>query len=169
MPRGARGGYKRKYLMSQAMLTRTKEMAEKIVSGETLREIGQEYGISTPAVSKIMSTDEARALVKIEQLKLVSSLPKAVENMQGLVEGFGGEGGKTQMAYDATKEVLKSAGLLAMPAGAQTNVTQIFNQQNIIASPIVQKFLEEHTKKLRWEKEEEDPRDRGSEDNRRGW
>ncbi|MBI5967915.1 MAG: helix-turn-helix domain-containing protein [Deltaproteobacteria bacterium] len=116
-----------------------------VVAGQSQEEIGRTLGVSQSTISRLINKKDVKDLLEAETLKLLESVPAAVENIRDLVEEMKRipkkEVKRRELSYKATIELLKTAGLLPTPLQAQTLIN-IYKTQNLILTPIVQKMID---------------------------
>lgn len=129
-----------------------KKVVTGLAVGDSSRTIAKEVGLSHSQVARYAKRDEIRSLVQEEQLNLADCVPDAVENMKALVREMSEipkeDTKRLDLAYKASKDVLKSFGLMPSPTQSQTMVNIFQDQSKQVMSPFVTKILEEHVNKL---------------------
>ena len=72
------------------------------------------------SISRFATKEEVRQLIEKEQLRLAESIPDAVQNVKDLVKEMPAipkhEVKQRELAYKATKDVLKAAGIFPSPS-----------------------------------------------------
>lgn len=148
-------------------LNEIKDIAGDIAIGDkSIVKIAEEHGIVPSTVYRLMKKEQVKELIEQQSQELVRCIPKAVENIKGLVEDFAAtmdkvtvqkDGSVTKeiinkldkddrkLAYDATKKVLEAPGLLGggIPSVIIGKLT--VNQQNNMISPVVMELLKQST------------------------
>lgn len=154
------GGYK-----VSKKLNEIKDIASDIAIGDkSIVKIAEEHGIVPSTVYRLMKKEDVKELIEQQSQELVKLIPKAVENIKGLVEDFATtvdlkrtdkDGKETtvkvlkldkddrKLAYDATKKVLEAPGLLGGGVPSVIIGKLTVNQQNNLISPIVMDILKQ--------------------------
>jgi predicted XRE-type DNA-binding protein len=120
-----------------------KQIAKAIAGGQSQGEIAKDLGVSQPTISHLVNKGDVKALIEAETLKLLDAVPQAVENLKALVNEMPDipkkETKRRELAYKASTEVLKTAGLLPTPIQSQTLIN--IYAENLFASPLIETFL----------------------------
>jgi predicted transcriptional regulator len=132
----------------------TSHIKEKVVkelaTGKSQGAIAVEVGLNQSQVSRWSSKDEIRELIENEKAKLVEVVSDAVENVKGLVRGMKdipkSNIKERELSYKASKDVLKSVGLLPTPINSQTLINIQGNEP--ILTPNIAKYLDLMTRHL---------------------
>jgi predicted transcriptional regulator len=118
----------------------TKELAV----GKSQNAIASEVGLNQSQVSRFANRDDIRALIEQEQAKLVECVPDAVQNVKDLVREMKDTPKKDtkrrELSYKASKDVLKSVGLLPTPIQSQIFVN-LYQDKKTLISPFIQDML----------------------------
>ncbi len=130
-------------------MSAVKDMAEKVVS-ELLaqkmpkKRIAEVMGIDRTTVYRYIEKANVREMVETIQGKfLQENLPVATQNIHDIVHKKVSKLGDRRLQFDASRDVLKSVGML--PTTEQSIVVQqMFQQNNVVLSPIVQGMLDKH-------------------------
>lgn len=86
-------------------------IVQQSMTGRKTSEIAESYGMSRQAVSKILNSDEVKALVKLGEMRLQGLMTKAIDVLEWTMDhkdDFGVTGAASQNA----KSILKSLGVL---------------------------------------------------------
>ena len=98
-----------------------------------------------------------RTLIEAASLNLLGALPDAVENVKSLVSEMKEipkeQTKRRELAYKASQDVLKAAGIMLSPIQPQV-IQNIYQSNQIQLSPIVVALLERHGDALEVEFEE---------------
>lgn len=127
------------------------DLANAEVMGKALSPVGRKYGLSRQRVSQIAKGDDMVPFIERAQMRLLDSLPSAVDNTKKLVKDMGSwkvsDSKNRQLSFDASKLVMQAGGIV--PTSSQTTVvTNILNQANIVPSPQVLEILKLHQKSM---------------------
>lgn len=128
-----------------------KQIAESMATTNNQAETARQLGVHKSTVCRIVKEDDVRVMIETEQLKFLTSLPNARENIQHLVDNYRqkDESGlpildkeERDKAWKSSMEMLRSAGML--PSNSMSIFIQnTYNQQNnTILSPIIKELLE---------------------------
>ncbi len=121
-----------------------KEVIHQLAIGKTQTDIAKQVGVSQQAISQFASEDENIKLIEEAQKKFVKIVPKAVQNLENLVEEMPtlakDDIGNRKLSYDASKDVLKATNILPSPQYAQ-NIYNDNRRQEVI-SPSYQAFID---------------------------
>ena len=132
------------------------EVVKRLAVGEKPKSISRDVGLSQSQVYRFARREDIRALIEQEHMKLMVHVPDAVKKVGSLVEGMGKAKDKDErrLCYEASREVLKIAGIL--PTATQsTFIQQVYRQQdNPFLSPFIQELMNEHEKKMQFSEQE---------------
>jgi hypothetical protein len=121
------------------------EIARAIAGGHSQQEIAKSLGVNQSTNSRIVNKDDVKALIENETLKLLEAVPQAVENIKDLVKEMPEipkkEIKRRELAYKASAEVLKTAGMLPTPIQSQTLIN-IIRTGDIFTGPLLEKLKE---------------------------
>jgi transcriptional regulator with XRE-family HTH domain len=121
------------------------EIARAIAGGHSQQEIAKSLGVNQSTISRIVNKDDVKALIENETLKLLEAVPQAVENIKDLVKEMPEipkkEIKRRELAYKASAEVLKTAGMLPTPIQSQTLIN-IIRTGDIFTGPLLEKLKE---------------------------
>jgi len=127
------------------------EVIQRLAIGESQGSIAKDVGLHQSQISRFVNRDDVKPFIEKEQLRLLEALPDAVDNVKGLVREMPKipkkDTKRRELSYKASLDVMKSAGIMPTPEKSQA-IINIFQQTNIIPSPLVQAILEEHMRKL---------------------
>jgi hypothetical protein len=115
-------------------------------AGATLDAIGDKVGLSHQTISRALSKPGLDKLIDAARNEIINDLlPKSIDNVKFCVNGMQTSTDKQfkYFGYDISKEILKSVGLLASPT-TSIQFQQIFNQQQVIINPVIQRLLQDH-------------------------
>lgn len=120
-----------------------------LIEGKSQDEIAEQVGVHQSTVSRFVTNDEIKAIIKQANQDLLDVVPIAVENVKGLVRDMQAlpmkDHKNRELSYKASKKVLESTGIL--PAHTQSIfVQQTLNQRNIFLHPEVERILHEMLK-----------------------
>ena len=135
------------------------EVVHKLAVGESQTSIAEQVGVNQSTISRFANKDEAQVLIEEEQLKLVETLPDAVQNVKDLVEEMKGipkdDIKRRELSYKATKDVLKATNVFPSPQYAH-NIYNDNSEHNTVISPSYQAFLDFQNQQINGEKMLED-------------
>ena len=125
------------------------KMADHVVKGGTQRELADKFDVHESYVCKLMNREEMVPYIERAQMRLLQSLPCAVENVNREVESMGkwdsDDMANRKMGFEASKLVMQAGGIV--PTSSQTTVvTNIMNQANVVMSPAVMEVLKLQSK-----------------------
>jgi hypothetical protein len=127
------------------------EIVKRLASGESQYSIAKEVGLNRSTVCRFANRGDIRRLIEQEQRKLIEVVPDAVENVKSLVREMKEipqeEIKRRELSYKASKDVLKSVGILPTPAHSQTFI-DISQENNQIISPVVWQVIDSITDEL---------------------
>ncbi|GEM_PF-4585767 len=133
-------------LNPQAMVT----VVQRLACGESQRSVAKLVGVSQQHISRFANKEEVKRLIEEQRIRLIDAVPDAVQNVIDLVVGMKDipkhETGRRKLAYNATRGVLKSVGLMPMQA---FNVCNDRPQQVIL--PEVLQILQRYTEEVECE------------------
>ena len=124
-----------------------KQIVKQLAAGASQADLSQQIGFDQSTISKFANRADIKALIEEEQAKLLDAVPDAVQNVKDLVSEMKQipkeDTKRRELSYKASKDVLKSVGLLPAPVQSQTFIS--LTQQNVeIMSPVVMKVLGQH-------------------------
>jgi predicted transcriptional regulator len=127
----------------------TPHIKEKVVKqlavGESQNRIAKEVDLNQSQISRFASRDDVRELIEQEQARLVECVPDAVENVKDLVKEMKDipkkDTKRRELSYKASKDVLKSVGLLPTPVQSQTFIN-LYQDNRTELSPLVRELLD---------------------------
>lgn len=124
-------------------------VVKQIASGESQNSIAKEVELNQSSVCRFASREDIRTLIEQEQARLLEVVPDAVENVKGLVREMKDIPKKDikrrELSYKASKDVLKSVGLLPTPIQSQVFIN-LYQGPNQIISPLVMKIIGQQMK-----------------------
>lgn len=134
-----------------------KEIVKRLAVGESQSSIARDVGLDQSQVSRFASREDIRAFIEQEQKSLLDVVPDAVENVKCLVREMkdipAQDTKRRELSYMATKDVLKSVGILPTPLQSQTFIN-ITKTQHTLISPIIQEMLNKIAESFRLTPEE---------------
>ena len=96
------------------------EVIQRLSCGESQHSIAKLIGIDQSGISRFASKEEIKRLIEQERFRLVEVVPDAVQNVKDLVVGMKDipkhEVKQRELAYKATRDVLKSVGIFPSPS-----------------------------------------------------
>ncbi len=132
------------------------EVVKRLAVGEKPKSIAKDVGLSVSQIYRFGKREDIKPLIEQEQMRVLEGLPDVVENMISLVRGMGKakDPGERRLCYEASREVLKIAGIL--PTATQsTFIQQVYRQQDDpILNPVFQSLIDEHNKKMMFDYKE---------------
>lgn len=126
------------------------KVVKKLAVGERQNSIAEQVGLNQSQISRFASREDIRTLIEQEQRKLLEVVPDAVENVKGLVKEMRDipkdDIKRRELSYKASKDVLKSVGLLPTPVQSQTLIN--LSQNNLqVLSPVIMEILSRASEK----------------------
>ena len=114
-------------------------VVKQLAVGESQNSIAKVVGLNQSQVSRFANREEIKALIEQEQMKLLEVVPDAVENIKGLVRAMKDipekDHKRKELSYKASKDVLKSVGLMPTPVQSQTFVNIFQDNRKDVISP----------------------------------
>jgi hypothetical protein len=105
------------------------QIVKGVASGANQTDLSRQIGFDQSTISKYVNREDIRELIEKEQAKLFEVVPDAVENVKSLVKGMkdlpANDSKGKELAYKASKDVLKIVGL--MPSPTEGRAFQQFN------------------------------------------
>jgi predicted transcriptional regulator len=127
-----------------------KQVVKELVTGKSQNKIAKEIGLHQSQISRWSNKEDIRILIEQEQERLLEAVPDAVENVKSLVREMKTIPKKDikrrELSYKASKDVLKSVGLLPTPIQSQTFVN-LYQHNQTALSPIILQLLAKHSEK----------------------
>jgi predicted transcriptional regulator len=121
------------------------KVVKELAVGKSQNVIAKDVGLNQSSVSRFASRDDIRALIEQEQARLVECVPDAVENVKELVREMRdipkSDTKRRVLSYKASKDVLKSVGLLPTPVQSQTFVN-LYQDNRTELSPFLRELLD---------------------------
>jgi predicted transcriptional regulator len=118
------------------------KVVKQLAAGESQNSISKEIGLNRSAVCRFANREDIRELIQQEQMKLVEVVPDAVENVQDLVREMKdipkNDIKRRELSYKASKDVLKSVGLLPTPVQSQTFLNMYQDNRQLISPQIME-------------------------------
>ncbi|HLG29834.1 MAG TPA: hypothetical protein VI387_06440, partial [Candidatus Brocadiales bacterium] len=127
------------------------QVVKQLAVGESQNSIAGEIGLCQSQVSRFAKKEDIRSLIEQEQRRLIEVVPDAVENVKELVremKNISKDDIKArELSYKASKDVLKSVGLLPTPIQSQTFIN-LYQDNKQIISPVMEEILERIAKEI---------------------
>ena len=124
------------------------QVVRQLASGESQNSISKEVGLNQSSVCRFANREDIIRLIEEEQARLLQVVPDAVQNMKDLVTEMPSIPKKDikrrELSYKATKDVLKSVGLLPTPIQSQVFIN-LYQGNNQIISPVIMQILNQLT------------------------
>jgi predicted transcriptional regulator len=121
------------------------KVVKELAVGKSQNVIAKDVGLNQSSVSRFANRDDIRALIEQEQAKLLDCVPDAVQNVKDLVREMRDipkkDTKRRELSYKASKDVLKSVGLLPTPIQSQTLVN-LYQDNKTLISPFIQELLD---------------------------
>ena len=128
-----------------------KKVIGEIAAGKSQSEVAQEVELHPSQVCRFLKREDVQELIEQETLRLLEAVPDAVQNVKNLVHEMKAipkkDSKRQELAYKATSDVLKSAGLLPSSKQSQTLIN-IYEQKNFTMPSILQELINEHLQKM---------------------
>ena len=125
------------------------EIVKRLAVGESQNSIAKQVGLDQSSVCRFANREDIRELIEHEQGRLLEVVPDAVQNIKDLVLDMKNipkdDIKQRELAYKASKDVLKTVGILPTPVQSQTLVN-LYQDNKAVFSPKVMQFL--HDKSL---------------------
>ena len=124
-----------------------KEMVvKKLAVGESQESIAKDVGLNQSQVSRwIANREDIRSLIQQQQMKLLEAVPDAVENIKSLVREMKDlpedDHKRKELAYKASKDILKCVGIMPTPIQSQTLVNIFQENKKEVISPKVLEII----------------------------
>ena len=120
------------------------QVVRQIASGGSQNSIAKEVGLNQSSVCRFANREDIIRLIEEEQARLLEVVPDAVQNMKDLVREMKDIPKKDikrrDLSYKASKDVLKSVGLLPTPVQSQVFIN-LYQGPNQILSPVIMQIL----------------------------
>lgn len=120
-----------------------KRVVRELAAGESQQAIAERNGVTQPTLCKFANKAEIKTMVEAEQRRLAECVPDAVQNFIEIVREMPEipkeEVRRRELSLDASKDVLKSFGLLPSPVQSQINIYQ--DNRTQILSPQIAELL----------------------------
>ena len=128
------------------------EIIQRLACGQSQNSISKRVGVSQQQICRIANKEDIKRCIEQEKARLIEIVPDAVQNVKDLVTGMKDipdhETKRKELAYKATRDVLKAVGLY--PSPFVMNVNNDNRQQTAVINPdvfqIIGRFLEESNK-----------------------
>ncbi|MBI5739623.1 MAG: hypothetical protein HZA16_02780 [Nitrospirae bacterium] len=125
------------------------QVVRQLAIGESQNSIAKQTGLHQSQISRFAGREEIKALIEQEQMRLLEVIPDAVENLKTLVTEMKnipeGDIKQKELAYKASKDVLKSVGLLPTPVHSQTFIS-LYQENHQDISPLLLEILRQAEK-----------------------
>lgn len=126
-----------------------KSIVKQLAVGESQTSIAKQVGLNQSSISRFAAREDIRALIEQEQAKLIEVVPDAVQNIKDLVREMPDiskdDAKRRELSYKASKDVLKSLGLLPTPIQSQTLIN-LYQDNRPVVSPLTMKILARYFK-----------------------
>jgi hypothetical protein len=124
------------------------EIAKGKVNGMSDGAIAKEFEVNARTIYRHRKRPEVIQLIeKVRQGVVERDLPVAYKNWGKYLRDGSKDKTSQRFKFEATEKTLQMADVLPS-ANPSTYIQQIFNQNNFVLSPLLQKVLEGHTKSL---------------------
>jgi predicted transcriptional regulator len=124
---------------------------KQLAVGESQNSIAREMGLHQSQVSRFANREDIKSLIEHEQRRLLEAVPDAVQNIKDLVSDMKDipkdNIKQRELSYKASKDVLKTVGLLPTPIQSQTLIN-LYQDNKAIISPKVMQMLVNHINNL---------------------
>jgi predicted transcriptional regulator len=119
------------------------EIAKALAGKVSQQKIADQLGVSQSTISRLASRDDMKALIEQETIRLLGSVPQAVDNLTDLVNEMPQMTNvkEKELAFKASRKVLEAAGILNS-ASPSLSVVNIVQRNSIVLSPIVKAMLD---------------------------
>jgi len=126
------------------------QVVRQLASGESQNSISKEVGLNQSSVCRFANREDIIRLIEQEQARLLGVVPDAVQNMKDLVTEMPNipkkDVKRRELSYKASKDVLKSVGLLPTPVQSQVFIS-LYQGNTQILSPVIMQILNQLTAK----------------------
>lgn len=126
------------------------QVVKQLAVGESQNSIAREMGLHQSQISRFANREDIKALIEQEQRRLLEVVPDAVENVKSLVREMKTIPKKDiksrELSYKASKDVLKSVGLLPTPIQSQTFIN-LYQHNQTALNPIILELLGKNSEK----------------------
>jgi len=131
-----------------------KEVVQRLAVGERPKSIAKDVGLHPSQIYRFAKREDIKPFIEQEQIRLLEVVPDAVENVKELVREMKDipkeEIKRRELSYKASLDTLKAAGII--PSSVQSQIiTNIYQENNLIVSPVVQEIISKHVKSLTFE------------------
>jgi hypothetical protein len=132
------------------------ELADARAEGKSVTSLAKEYGMSPGNMYLTLKKPEIATLIraKAEELYL-RNIPKASDNITGIIHKENPDKDDYKLQLQYSEKVLQGAGILSGGGTSGTYITQIFNQMNIVPSPVVKEIIDKHFGGFQFTEEDE--------------
>ena len=132
-----------------------KRVVQELALGKSQSSIAREVGLHSTRVCRFANREDIVKLIEAESFRLYEAVPDAVQNVKDLIAEMKyipkTETKRRELAYKASTDVLKSAGILPTAVQSQTFIDIKAQTNNQLIPPIVQKLLDIHLRDLKIE------------------
>ena len=141
-----------------------KRVVQELALGKSQSSIARGIGLHSTRVCRFANMEDIVKLIEAESYRLYEAVPDAIQNVKDLIAEMKHipktETKRRELAYKASTDVLKSAGILPTAVQSQVFVDIKAQTNNQLIPPIVQKLLDIHLRDLKIEPgESEDEED----------
>ena len=127
------------------------QVVKRLLTGESQGSIAKDIGVDQSLISRWKNRDDIKKFIEEESLRLLESVPDAVDNMKTLVALMKNlpmdDHKNRELSFKATKKILESSGLLPT-VKTSTHYQTIINSENITLSPLVLSLVQDHLNKI---------------------
>jgi predicted transcriptional regulator len=118
------------------------EIAKALAGRVSQQRIADQLGVSQSTVSRLANRDDVKAMIEQETIRLLGSIPQAIDNIAGLVNEMPQITSvkEKELGFKATRKVLEAAGILNS-ASPSLSVVNIVQRNSVVLSPIVEAVL----------------------------
>lgn len=119
------------------------EIAKALAGKVSQQKIADQLGVSQSTISRLASRDDVKAMIEQETIRLLGSVPQAVDNIADLVNEMPQMTSvkEKELAFKASRKVLEAAGILNS-ASPSLSVVNIVQRNSIVLTPIVKAMLD---------------------------
>jgi hypothetical protein len=125
------------------------QVVRQLATHQSQNSIAKEVGLNQSSVCRFANREDIIRLIEEEQARLLGVVPDAVQNMKDLVTEMPNipkkDVKRRELSYKASKDVLKSVGLLPTPVQSQVFIN-LYQGNNQILSPVIMHILEQISK-----------------------
>ena len=117
------------------------QVVKELAVGKSQNRIAKEVGLNQSSVCRFANREDISKRIEEEKHRLIEAVPDAVDNIKGLVQEMQNlpksDIKGRELSYKASKDVLKSVGLLPTPVQSQTFVNLYQDNRKLISPELM--------------------------------